>query len=132
MCYSCSQKIHLYRMIFITCSLYTLSFAVSVAPPMSHDCAPPVAAASRRFLRLPAHGGIFDSQSVTGAGSDTTLYQPVGDNLLVNVALVDQISFSQGTYFVADTDGTYLRSEAGQCLRIVRRGLKSRRMVITL
>ena len=66
----------------------------------------------RRFLQLAASGYIYHTED--WKPKHEALYLPVEDDLLVSTANIEQISFSSGNYFVADTAGVYCGSQSGE------------------
>ena len=63
------------------------------------------------FLRIPAHKNVHETED--WKGQQTTMYTPVKNDIMVNVRNIEQFSFSTGSFFVADENGTYQGSEEG-------------------
>ena len=69
---------------------------------------------SRRFLAVPSNGGVFHTEQ--WKERQTPLYLPITDNLLINTSHIEQVSFSTGSWFLADASGNYCGSQEGQHL----------------
>ena len=72
----------------------------------------------RHFLTIPRSTSVF--QTEVWHSADSALFLPLTEDLLVNVHKVDQISCTDGHYFVADDSGKYARTLAGDACLLVR------------
>jgi len=68
------------------------------------------------FLRVPGCDYVFHSEDYKTGSRQSTLYLPVHGDLLINLANIEQISFSSGVSFLADDEGIYCRSAQGSLL----------------
>ncbi|XP_076463299.1 uncharacterized protein LOC143295470 [Babylonia areolata] len=73
---------------------------------------------SRQFLSIPRSEHVFQTED--WRSGDSALFLPLTEDLLVNVRKVEQVSCSEGHYFVADAGGKYSRSLPGKVIHFWR------------
>ncbi|KAK7508352.1 hypothetical protein BaRGS_00000591 [Batillaria attramentaria] len=84
---------------------------------------------SRQFMAIHKSGSVFQTEEWRSA--DTALFQPVTEDLMVNIRKVDQISCTDGNYFVADCSGKYSRTVQGKVLHLWRFDKTHRKLFIS-
>ncbi|XP_077981875.1 uncharacterized protein LOC144436887 [Glandiceps talaboti] len=78
---------------------------------------------------IPLRGGplVFQSEDIHGS---ETLFLPLTEDILINMDTVEQISFSNGTYFIGNSTGTYVKSEPGHVINLWRYDTQQRQLYI--
>ncbi|XP_006824671.1 uncharacterized protein LOC102801739 [Saccoglossus kowalevskii] len=82
----------------------------------------------RKFIPLKGGSAVFHSEDVKN--KEETLYLPLQDDILLNTNSMEQISFNQGSYFIGDEMGTYVKSENGYVVNLWRYDGDQRRLYI--
>ncbi|KAL8605873.1 hypothetical protein ACOMHN_040517 [Nucella lapillus] len=67
---------------------------------------------SRHFLSIPRSDNVFQTED--WRSGDSALFLPLQEDLMVNVRKVEQVSCTEGQYFVADHSEKYSRSLSGE------------------
>ena len=65
---------------------------------------------------MPGGQGVFHTEE--WRERQTPMYLPVTENLLINTANIEQLSFTAGSWFLADETGNYCGSQEGKGLVI--------------
>jgi hypothetical protein len=82
--------------------LFDSSEILATAPHVCH----------RNFIKVPRTESVYQSEE--WKCKQTTLYQPLTQDIMINMARVEQLSFASGTYFIADESGQYCGSKEGE------------------
>ncbi len=69
---------------------------------------------SRTFLRFDRNSGVYQTDNLNESKDGPTLYLPINGELFLNVKKADEITFSEGRFFIGDEGGRYLDSAEGE------------------
>ena len=84
---------------------------INIIPPVGSGLTTRVCP-PRRFLAVPGGQGVFHTEE--WRERQTPMYLPVTENLLINTANIEQLSFTAGSWFLADETGNYCGSQEGK------------------
>ena len=82
----------------------------------------------RNFVKIPASENIFHTEE--WKDKQTTLYDPLTEDIMVNMQNIEQISFGSGSFFIADDTGNYCGNREGHIINFWRFSDQERRLFI--
>lgn len=68
---------------------------------------------SKKFLHLEQNNGVYQTSELKPSKDGDTIYLPLRGDVFVNMERADEITFSEGTFFIGDENGRYSRSVTG-------------------
>ncbi|XP_032243132.2 uncharacterized protein LOC116621201 [Nematostella vectensis] len=83
----------------------------------------------RRFLPIEAAGDVFESEDYKPKGE--TLYVPLKNDVLVSMQNIEQVSFSEGSFFIGDDSNRFSRAEQGAAVHMWRYSEMHRKLYIS-